>query len=182
MSVRSNSLPHISQPLSSVPCLHLPPQDFFSGCSYGKVDFTSANNVIVGPVDVPCSGRTKLGAWSSRTCGFSDVHGWAIYVDTWAKEVSQHPSPALGSSTTHPISFVPDANSSLKHANLSLLLFPPFPAWLQPHTLQPPNPHAPLHGLLSLEWARIGGLREQLPRVDKCESKILQRTQIRPCL
>ena len=36
-------------------------QDYYNGCSWGKVQFTSANNVIVGPIDLPCSG-----IWMSR--------------------------------------------------------------------------------------------------------------------
>ena len=49
-------------------------QDYYSTCSYNKVAWTSATNIIVGPIDLPCSGNTSYGLkWnaSEADCGSS---------------------------------------------------------------------------------------------------------------
>ena len=54
-------------------------QDYYKGCSYGKVDFTPTNNVVVGPIDIPCTGVTSWGqSWNAlANCGYAEVYGWA---------------------------------------------------------------------------------------------------------
>ncbi|GAX73434.1 hypothetical protein CEUSTIGMA_g886.t1 [Chlamydomonas eustigma] len=62
-------------------------QDYYSTCSYNKVSFSSANNLIVGPIDLPCTGVTNYGAnWSAGSCGTNDILGWAQYCENYATQ------------------------------------------------------------------------------------------------
>lgn len=63
-------------------------EGYYNMCSYGKVRFTSANNVVVGPIDVPCSGfMTGNFAYSSTTCSNVDVYAWAEYAQNYTTSV-----------------------------------------------------------------------------------------------
>ncbi|KAG1669153.1 hypothetical protein FOA52_002665 [Chlamydomonas sp. UWO 241] len=65
-------------------------EDYYGRCSHGRAAFTSAKNIIVGPVDVPCSGvapRFNL-AWDIRTrCGLSEVYGIAQFLEDYATSI-----------------------------------------------------------------------------------------------
>eukprot|EP00198_Chlamydomonas_reinhardtii_P004923 XP_001694259.1 gametolysin-like matrix metalloproteinase [Chlamydomonas reinhardtii] len=54
-------------------------QGYFEGCSYGKMRFDPADNIVVGPVDVPCAGvSAKSGTpYSAASCSPDDVYGFA---------------------------------------------------------------------------------------------------------
>ncbi|KXZ51073.1 hypothetical protein GPECTOR_14g58 [Gonium pectorale] len=57
-------------------------------CSYGKWQFSPADNIIV-PVNVsiPCNSTTgPLGAWSASTCRDVDRLGWAAAADDWVRK------------------------------------------------------------------------------------------------
>ncbi|KAG2429997.1 hypothetical protein HYH02_013825 [Chlamydomonas schloesseri] len=54
-------------------------QGYFEGCSYGKMRFEPSENIVVGPVDVPCAGvSAKSGTpYSAASCNPDDVYGFA---------------------------------------------------------------------------------------------------------
>eukprot|EP00798_Chlamydomonas_sp_ICE-L_P008461 gene8461-4904_t len=62
-------------------------QDYYDACSYGKTSFTSENNVVVGPISLPCFGRTTWDAqWNSSLCGRDEIYGWAQAAEAYAVE------------------------------------------------------------------------------------------------
>lgn len=63
-------------------------QDYYSACSFGKARFNSSYNIIVGPIDMPCSGTGSAGPWTAGACGNSEIWGWASWVEDWARTVS----------------------------------------------------------------------------------------------
>lgn len=72
------------------------PQNYYSRCSWGQVQFSSANNIIVGPLTVPCSGTsTSMGDYNfNMKCGLPEVYGLAYAADAWAVQVGPvHPPP-----------------------------------------------------------------------------------------
>ena len=50
--------------------------------------FNSSYNVIVGPIDMPCSGTGSAGPWTAGACGNSEIWGWVSWVEDWARTVS----------------------------------------------------------------------------------------------
>lgn len=59
-------------------------QDYHSTCSYNKVTFLPENNLVFGPIPVPCTGTTDQGqTWSASACGGNEIYGWAQYAEKW---------------------------------------------------------------------------------------------------
>ncbi len=74
-------------------------EDYFSTCSYGKVNFSSDNNIIAASIPMPCEGVATYGTkWSTSTCGADDFYGWFNFAEQYAKNVRAHP---LSACTTH---------------------------------------------------------------------------------
>lgn len=54
-------------------------------CSYNKFRFTRENNIVVGVVNMPCTGRTNVGAYDFSRCGDPEIYGlWEFAMD-WLK-------------------------------------------------------------------------------------------------
>lgn len=70
---------------SSTPSL----QQNWAQCSYNQYSFTPSNNIVVGPINVPCTGVRADGVTPFRTatCGGDDRYGWAEYAENYAQTV-----------------------------------------------------------------------------------------------
>ncbi|KAG1681512.1 hypothetical protein FOA52_014018 [Chlamydomonas sp. UWO 241] len=55
-------------------------QDYYDMCSYSQVGFTAANNIVVGPVLMPCS----TAGYSFSSCATRDLFGWAAWLEAYA--------------------------------------------------------------------------------------------------
>lgn len=64
-------------------------QQNWGQCSYGQYSFTSSNNIVVGPIYVPCRGVRADGItpFSTATCGGNDRYGWAEYAENYTTKV-----------------------------------------------------------------------------------------------
>ncbi|KAG2485992.1 hypothetical protein HYH03_015314 [Edaphochlamys debaryana] len=56
---------------------------FFETCSYGKVRFRPEDNVVLGPVDVPCTGVSPTSGvpYNASQCKPDDLYGWAAVAE-----------------------------------------------------------------------------------------------------
>lgn len=59
-------------------------RDYHSNCSHGKVRFSEENNIIIGPIDVPCVGQSMFGTFDSSMCDSAAIYGWMGYGDKYA--------------------------------------------------------------------------------------------------
>ncbi|PNW76460.1 hypothetical protein CHLRE_11g467608v5 [Chlamydomonas reinhardtii] len=68
-------------------------QDYHQLCSYGKVVWGPDNNIIVGPVEVPCSGSVQVSASRSAAyngsskCGLYEQMAWRTAGEAAAREL-----------------------------------------------------------------------------------------------
>lgn len=67
-------------------------RSFFSGCSHGKALFRPSDNIVVGPVIVPCDLTLPVvGANASSTCDpgtiFRMMGAWGEYVEGYVQQV-----------------------------------------------------------------------------------------------
>lgn len=63
-------------------------EDYYSTCSYNKYTFKPQNNIVVGPINIPCNGvRADGSVWSSTTCSVNDRYGWAEFAEDYAVKV-----------------------------------------------------------------------------------------------
>lgn len=62
-------------------------QQSYAVCSYNKYTFRPENNIIIGPIDVPCSGVRADGVtpWSSTSCSTNDRYGWAEWTEAYVR-------------------------------------------------------------------------------------------------
>ena len=60
---------------------------FVSTISYGKWAMSPSDNIVLGPVDIPCSGRTSKGDFDSSRCGPQDFLSWAEIAMDYAAQV-----------------------------------------------------------------------------------------------
>lgn len=65
-------------------------KDYFSTCTYNKIVFSEKNNIILGPIDVPCIGNYTRGSLvfpynSSRLCTSTEQYSWVTYAEEWSK-------------------------------------------------------------------------------------------------
>ena len=57
-------------------------QNYMETCTYNRFTFLDQNNIIVGPIDVPCN-STKY-SFNSQNCGGLEVYGWAQFAQDYA--------------------------------------------------------------------------------------------------
>lgn len=63
-------------------------ENYFSSCSVNKVRLREEDTLVVGPIQVPCSGNTSWGgAWTASKCGENEIVGWAQYAEEVARTV-----------------------------------------------------------------------------------------------
>lgn len=59
-------------------------QNYHSQCSYNKTTFLPGDNIVVGPITIPCNGTTSFGAyWYADRCGNNEIWGWASAAENW---------------------------------------------------------------------------------------------------
>lgn len=68
-------------------------QDYYRHCTYDKFSFAEEDNIILGPVTIPCSGSYNRGTLtfnynSKTTCGSSEQYSWMANAEAWARAVS----------------------------------------------------------------------------------------------
>lgn len=64
-------------------------KDYYTSCSYGSFTFTEANNIVVGPINVPCSGFRDTDhncPWGTDTCSSNNANGWVEYAEQYAAQ------------------------------------------------------------------------------------------------
>lgn len=57
--------------------------DYYKECSFSEMSFDSKNNIIVGPIDIPCQGNTIYGNFDSTRCDFPSIRGWIAYAEQY---------------------------------------------------------------------------------------------------
>ena len=63
-------------------------QNYFDSCTYNRFTFTDDNNIVVGPINVPCSSNdTRFLKFNSSNCGLLEIYGWAEYAQHYAVTV-----------------------------------------------------------------------------------------------
>jgi hypothetical protein len=63
-------------------------QNYMSAITHGGVSFTTANNIVIGPITVPCTGTLTSGAtYNSLACDGNAPWGWQQAADKIAQQV-----------------------------------------------------------------------------------------------
>ena len=62
-------------------------EQYWNWCSYGKVTWTKDNNLIVGPIDIPCNHTWSQGTFDMSKCGYNQLYGWMEYAQNWTLAV-----------------------------------------------------------------------------------------------
>eukprot|EP00798_Chlamydomonas_sp_ICE-L_P008102 gene8102-1348_t len=80
---------------------------FFDTCSFNNIEFKRQNNIVVGPIQIPCSGTTVEG-YNYRTdrCAWEDWVGWISVVKASADRMNLNLS-----NYRHIVLVIPDKNS-----------------------------------------------------------------------
>eukprot|EP00798_Chlamydomonas_sp_ICE-L_P023368 gene23368-30630_t len=62
--------------------------EYHSLCSYGKATFTPENNLVLGPIDLPCGGTSSLfsGGWTADQCRDNELFAWAFAAEKYAQD------------------------------------------------------------------------------------------------
>jgi len=61
-------------------------EGFYRSCSMGKTLFDKENNIVVGGIDIPCTGIAKGLTFNATKCGSNELYGWANYCEAVAVE------------------------------------------------------------------------------------------------
>jgi hypothetical protein len=65
-------------------------QNYMSAISHGGLSFIPANNIVIGPITVPCTGYTSTGAYyNSLACDGNAPWGWQQAADKIAQQVGR---------------------------------------------------------------------------------------------
>lgn len=51
---------------------------YFSTCSYGRSRINRNDVLVLGPINMPCTGTSKGVAWTTSACEASDYYGWQV--------------------------------------------------------------------------------------------------------
>jgi hypothetical protein len=60
---------------------------YLSGISHGGLTFEPSDNLVIGPIDVPCSASFPGGSYDSRSCSQDTPYGWQYFADQAARQV-----------------------------------------------------------------------------------------------
>ena len=71
---------------------------YMSAVTYGKITYNAGDNIVVGPIEVPCQGvwaASGMSFNSATSCGLVEQYGWAAAADAAAAAVSNNHVPWL---------------------------------------------------------------------------------------
>lgn len=79
------------------------------------------DNLVIGPIDVPCSGSFSGGAFDGHTCDGQTPYAWQYYADQVARQVSPSVVTTVGGDSGWYVSFVPFHGCSLEPEGTTLI-------------------------------------------------------------
>lgn len=72
--------------------IHSAIKNMYTTCSYNRVSWNDNENIVLGPVALPCGGNYTRGtltfSWTSTGCGASEQYIWSTYVDAYIREIA----------------------------------------------------------------------------------------------
>jgi hypothetical protein len=80
--------------------------NYMRAISAGTVSFDPANNIIIGPITVPCNGTYNGIPYSSKACDGNAVWAWQQAADRIAQQVWHSAPHVLSRQSISPFFFV----------------------------------------------------------------------------
>ena len=64
-------------------------ESYIRACTYDKFTFNQSSNIIVGPINLPCTNSKYL--YDFKYCSNSEIYGWASHAEDYARTVLKIP-------------------------------------------------------------------------------------------